>query len=132
MLSFYWGKDLPAISARQVFRMRLTRISVFVYASQNKYFFYPTTIILLDPKGFWTYKMEFDGDFELYTLNRNTGTVFTQNLSGKMVCFFGEPQIWFKIKGSLSMGSKIFLYYHVINTENLFEAYPTLAARIKF
>jgi hypothetical protein len=29
-------------------------------------------------------------------------------------------------------GSKVILYYHVITTENLFEAYPTIAARVKF
>jgi len=83
-------------------------------------------------KGFWNYKVEFAGDFELYTLNRNHGDDLTKNLHGKMVSFFGEPQVWFKIKGSFSMGSKVILYYHVITTENLFEAYPTIAARVKF
>jgi hypothetical protein len=83
-------------------------------------------------KGFWNYAMEFAGDFELYTLNKNTGEDFTKNLRGKTVSFFGEPQVWFRMRGNFSMGSKIILYYHVITSENLFEVYPTIAARIKF
>lgn len=83
-------------------------------------------------KSFWNYKLEFDGDFELYTLNRNQGDALTQNLRGKLLCFFGEPQVWIKVKGKLSVGSKEIMYYHVINTQNLFEVYPTVALRIKF
>lgn len=83
-------------------------------------------------KGFWNYKVEFAGDFELYTLNKDLGDALTQNMHGKTVSFFGEPQVWFKIKGNFSMGSKILLYYHVITTQNLFEVYPTIAARVKF
>ena len=83
-------------------------------------------------KGFWNYKMEFDGDFELYTLNRNQGDAATQNLKGKIISFFGEPQVWFKVKGGLSLGSKFIMYYHVVIPQNLFEVYPTIAARVKF
>jgi hypothetical protein len=83
-------------------------------------------------KGFWNYKVEFAGDFELYTLNRNQGDAATQNLKGKTVSFFGEPQVWFKVKGGLSLGSKFIMYYHVIIPQNLFEVYPTIAARVKF
>ena len=83
-------------------------------------------------KGFWNYKFEFAGDFELYTLNRNQGDAATQNLRGKLLCFFGEPQFWIKVKGNLSVGSKEIMYYHVINTQNLFEVYPTLALRVRF
>jgi len=83
-------------------------------------------------KGLWNYKMEFAGDFELYTLNKNHGDDFTKGLKGKTVSFFGEPQVWFKIKGNFSLGSKFIMYYHVITPDNLFEVYPTVAARIKF
>jgi hypothetical protein len=83
-------------------------------------------------KGFWNYKVEFSGDVELYTLNKNQGDDFTKDLHGKTVSFFGEPQIWFRIKGNFSLGSKELLYYHVVTPENVFEVYPTIAARIKF
>ena len=83
-------------------------------------------------RGFWTYKFEFSGDIELYTMNKNTGDSFTSNLSGKTVAFFAEPQVWFKIHNGFALGSKINIYYHVLNTENLLQAYPTLAARFKF
>src|ERR1700754_2354521 len=63
-------------------------------------------------RGFWNYKIEFSGDLELYTQNKNLGDSFTSNLSGKRVSFFGEPQVWFKINNGLAIGSKINLYYH--------------------
>ncbi len=83
-------------------------------------------------RGFWNYKFEFSGDIELYTMNKNTGDSNTANLSGKTVSFFGEPQVWFKIHSGFSLGSKINLYYHVLTNEDLFQIYPTLAARFKF
>lgn len=83
-------------------------------------------------KGFWNYKMEFDGDFELYTLNKNQGDDLTRYMRGKTVAFFGEPQLWAKIYRDFSMGSKLIIYYHVTTMQNLFEIYPTIAMRIKF
>ncbi len=83
-------------------------------------------------KGFWNYKVEFSGDFELYTANKNQGDDFTKNLNGKRIIFFGEPQVWFNIRKGFALGSRALLYYHIITTENLFEVYPTVAVRIKF
>jgi hypothetical protein len=82
--------------------------------------------------GFWNYKVEFSGDVELYSMNRYTGDSFTSNLSGKSIAFFGEPQVWFKLHKGFAVGSKINLYYHVLTNEDLFQVYPTLAARFKF
>lgn len=83
-------------------------------------------------RGFWNYKFEFSGDFELYSQNRNLGDSLTSNLSGKRISFFAEPQVWFKIHKGFSLGSKINMYYHVLTTDNVFQVYPTLAARFKF
>jgi hypothetical protein len=83
-------------------------------------------------KGFWNYKVEFVGDFELFSVNRNTGDDFTANLKGKAILFFAEPQIWFKVCKSFSMGSKFISSYHVYNSDNIFEIYPTIGGRIKF
>jgi hypothetical protein len=82
--------------------------------------------------GFWNYKMEFSGDIEVYTQNKDHGDTYTAGLSGKTIAFFGEPQVWFKVHHGFAIGSKINLYYHVLTTENLFEIYPTIAARFKF
>lgn len=83
-------------------------------------------------KGIWNYKLEFSGDLELYTQNRNLGNSFTANLRDKTTCFFAEPQLWFKIHHGFALGSKINLYYHVLTGENVLQVYPTLAARFKF
>jgi len=82
-------------------------------------------------KGLFNYKLEFNGDFELYTLNKNTGEDFTKDLRGKTVSFFGEPQVWYNAGKSLAFGSKQLLYYHVNTTENLFQIYPTVAIKVK-
>ena len=82
-------------------------------------------------KGLFNYKLEFNGDFELYTLNKNTGEDFTKDLRGKTVSFFGEPQVWYNVNKSIALGSKQLLYYHVNTTENLFQVYPTVAIKVK-
>lgn len=83
-------------------------------------------------KGFWNYKLEFSGDIEVYTLNKNLGDVATSGLHGKWLAFFGEPQVWFKVHNGFSLGSKINMYYHVLNDQNMLQVYPTIAARFKF
>lgn len=82
-------------------------------------------------KGFFNYRMEFAGDFELYTLNKNQGDDFTRDLKGKTVSFFGEPQVWFNLNKSFAIGSKQLLYYHVTTAENIFYVYPSVAVKIK-
>jgi hypothetical protein len=83
-------------------------------------------------RGFWNYKIEFSGDVELYTLDKNLGDAYTGNLHGKRLAFFGEPQVWFKIHNGFSLGSKMNMYFHVLTNENLLQVYPTVAARFKF
>jgi hypothetical protein len=82
-------------------------------------------------KGIMNYKIEFAGDFEIYTLNKNHGDEYTSDLHGKRFSFFAEPQIWFNLFEKFSIGSKINIYYHVISNDNIFAAYPTLAVRYK-
>lgn len=82
-------------------------------------------------KSFFNYRMEFAGDFELYTLNKNQRDDFTMNFKGKTVSFFGEPQVWFNLNKSFALGSKQLLYYHVTTTEDIFQVYPSVAVKIK-
>ncbi len=130
----YYISNCFSIGPTYTFQWKGAWFNVALYYNYNK-FIKPSNDAMLSfywGKGFWNYKVEFAGDFELYTLNRNQGNAATQNLSGKMVCFFGEPQVWFKVKGNFSVGSKEIMYYHVITTQNLFEVYPTIAVRVKF
>jgi hypothetical protein len=82
-------------------------------------------------KGFFNYKLEFAGDFNIWTLNKNHGDDYTTAMSGKRISFYGEPQVWYKLNKTFYVGSKINLYYHVFTYENLFEIYPTAAVRCK-
>lgn len=82
-------------------------------------------------KGLLHYKLELAGDFSVWTEDRNHGDAATEGQSGKRFFFFAEPQIWFNVSKSIAIGSKINLYYHVNTTDNVFQAYPTIAVRIK-
>jgi len=83
-------------------------------------------------KGLNKYKIEIAGDFSVWTENKNHGDSLSINESGKRFFFFGEPQFWFNLNKTLSMGSKINLYYNVLLYNNLFYCYPTLAIKYKF
>jgi hypothetical protein len=82
-------------------------------------------------KGLLNFKMEFSGDFSIWTENKNHGDDFTRNLKGKRFFFFAEPQVWFKVHKCLYLGSKVNMYYHIYISDNLWEAYPTLAIKFK-
>lgn len=83
-------------------------------------------------KGFLHYKLQFAGDVELWTLNRNLGDRYTAGMSGKKMSFYGEPQIWYSLKNRFSFGSKINMYYHILTNDDRFQMYPTIGLRYQF
>ena len=83
-------------------------------------------------KGFLNYKIEFAGDFSIWTENRNHGDDFSRNSNGKRFFFFAEPQVWLKAYNCFYLGSKINLYYHIYVLDNILQVYPTLAIKYKF
>jgi hypothetical protein len=83
-------------------------------------------------KGFFNYKLEFAGDFSIWTRNKNRGDEYTMHLSGKRFYFFAEPQFWFNLDKKTALGTRINMYYHVYMDDNIFQAYPTLAIKYKY
>jgi len=79
----------------------------------------------------FNYKVEFAGDFSIWTENKNHGDDNTKDLRGKRFSFFAEPQIWYNISKSFSAGSKVNMFYHVNTTDNIFQVYPTIAVKYK-
>ncbi|MBS1669229.1 MAG: DUF5020 family protein [Bacteroidetes bacterium] len=82
-------------------------------------------------RGLMNYKFEFAGDFSVWTENKNHGDDFTKNLQGKRFSFFAEPQFWYNASKDFSVGTKTNMYYHINTTDNVFQAYPTIAVRCK-
>jgi Domain of unknown function (DUF5020) len=82
-------------------------------------------------KGFYHYKVEFSGDFSLWTENKDHGDAFTSSQNGKRFSFFAEPQVWINLKRKLAIGSKINLYYHVLINDNAVQIYPSIGLRCK-
>jgi hypothetical protein len=81
--------------------------------------------------GYFNYKLEFSGDFSIWTENKDRGEAFTTGYGGKRFFFFGEPQLWYNINKVLSLGVKVYIYYHVYTADELLQAYPTAAVRFK-
>jgi hypothetical protein len=82
-------------------------------------------------RGFFHYKLEFAGDFSCWTENRNHGDETTAGQKGKRGFFFAEPQVWYSLTKTFSIGAKLNCYYHVNIPADSWQAYPTLAIRTK-
>jgi hypothetical protein len=83
-------------------------------------------------KGFFDYEIFAAGSFVFWTQNKNQGNESTKELKGKKFVFFGDPQIWFRIKGGFSIGSRINVYYHVLSEDDQIQFYPTLGTKYQF
>ena len=81
--------------------------------------------------GYLHYKLEFSGDFSVWTENKDHGDASTKGLQGKRLLFFGEPQCWWNFNKVMAAGTKINLFYHINTTADVFQVYPTVAVRFK-
>ena len=102
------------------------RYSAFVNPS------YDIQIIAYIWKGMFNYRLVLSGSIVSWTENRNQGTEYTSHLSGKKFAFFGDPQLWYRIRGGFSLGTRINLYYNIIGDENALKVYPTIGCQYKF
>lgn len=82
-------------------------------------------------KGFLNYRGELAGDFSFWTENKNHGDILTNNLTGKRFFFYAEPQLWYRIAGSVSIGTKINIYYHIYTNADRWQVYPAAAVKWK-
>ncbi|HWB25255.1 MAG TPA: DUF5020 family protein [Chitinophagaceae bacterium] len=82
-------------------------------------------------RGYYNYKVEFSGDFSLWTENKNHGDDYTKTMTGKRFSFFAEPQLWYNISKSFAAGTRVTMYYHVNTWDNVLQAYPTVAVKYK-
>ncbi|MDX2248136.1 MAG: DUF5020 family protein [Bacteroidia bacterium] len=80
-------------------------------------------------KGLLDYKMSVSGSFVGWTQNRDLGIDFTKHLTGKKAAFFADPQIWLKLGGRWSIGTKANCFYHVLTEDNSLQVYPTFGIK---
>lgn len=83
-------------------------------------------------KGFISYKMFVSGSFVFWSQNLNQGNDFTSDLSGKRFVFFGDPQLWVRIRKGFSTGTRINVYYHLLSESDKIQIYPTLGIKYQF
>jgi hypothetical protein len=104
---------------------------LFRYTAFNKPSYDPQLTVYFG-KGFSQYKVFTAGSFVFWTENRDQGNEFTRSFSGKKFAFFGDPQIWFRIKNGFSVGSRINVYYHLLSEHDQIQLYPTLGTKYQF
>ena len=83
-------------------------------------------------KGFWNYRVQVAGSIVAWTQNRDLGSGWTKDLSGKKAAFFGDPQVWVKIGSNLFVGSRVNVFYHVLTERKILQVYPTLGLKNDF
>ena len=83
-------------------------------------------------KGFLNYRIFLTGSFVFWTENRNRGDNYTKDLNGKKFVLFGDPQIWIRIRKVFSVGSRINVYYNVLDNDDHIMVYPTIGAKYEF
>lgn len=93
---------------------------------------YDPQFIFYFSKGFFNYKIFTAGSFVFWTQNRDQGNEFTADLSGKKIAFFGDPQLWIRIRAGFSAGSKANVYYNLLTGKEEIKFYPTLGLKYEF
>lgn len=83
-------------------------------------------------KGLHKYKFFIASSFVFWTQNKNEGNDHTKNRQGKKFAFFGDPQIWIRIKNGLSAGSRINVLYHLVSEDDQVQFYPTAGLKYQF
>jgi hypothetical protein len=82
-------------------------------------------------RAYFHYKLEFAGDFSVWTENKDHGDAYTAGLRGKRLFFFAEPQFWYDLNKGFSVGTKINMYFHINIPDDRLQVYPTVAVRCK-
>jgi hypothetical protein len=93
---------------------------------------YDPQLTLYFGKGFINFKIFTASSFVFWTENRNRGDAFTSHLKGKKFAFYGDPQVWIKIKNGLSAGARISVYYHILTEDHNIQLYPSVGLKYGF
>jgi hypothetical protein len=83
-------------------------------------------------KGTFHYRLIVTGSFTIWTVNKNQDNNFMENLQGKKFEIIGDPQIWLKIIKRFYIGSRINVYFNLIDNLNQLEFYPTMGVKYAF
>ena len=83
-------------------------------------------------RGFPGYRIYTDGSFVIWTENRDHGTEATKDEGGKKLAFFGDPKIWIRIRGGLSAGLKVNIFYNLSDKEGQIQFYPAPGVKYQF
>lgn len=93
---------------------------------------YDPQLTLYFGRGFINYRIFTSGSLVFWTQNKDQGIESTKGQQGKKFAFFGDPQFWFRIKNSLSAGTRVNVYYHIYTMDNKVLLFPTIGLKYQF
>jgi hypothetical protein len=82
--------------------------------------------------GLFNYRLMYSCSLVTWATDKDNGLPQNEGKAGKKISFFADPQLWYGIGKKFSIGTRISLYYHVLNEENDVQAYPTLGVKRGF
>ncbi len=113
-----------------------SRLKRVIWANSSGLLFNPLSdelrACIIIGKGFFNYRLFTGGSFVFWTENRNQGNELTKDLKGKKFAFFGDPQIWIKVKNGFSVGSRINVFYHLLTADDRIQIYPAVGLKFQF
>lgn len=77
-------------------------------------------------------KIRYSSTLVLWSNNKDDGSGIGSGETGKKVLFFADPQIWFKVKGKFSLGSKGSVSYHIAEDKNRVILFPAIGIKRDF
>jgi hypothetical protein len=93
---------------------------------------YDPQLTLYFGRGFFNYRIFTSGSLVFWTQNKDQGIESTKDQQGKKFAFFGDPQLWFKIKNNLSAGTRVNVYFHIYTMDDKIQLYPTIGIKYQF
>jgi hypothetical protein len=82
--------------------------------------------------GLFNYRLMYSTTFVFWAPDRDDGLPDNKEKTGKQLSLYAAPHCWYGLGKGFSIGSRVSLYYHVINTENRLMAYPTAGIKKAF
>lgn len=82
--------------------------------------------------GLYNFRLMYSCSLVSWATNKDNGLPQNEGKEGKKIAFFADPQLWHSIGKKFSIGTRISLYYHVLNEKNDVQAYPTIGVKKAF
>jgi hypothetical protein len=82
--------------------------------------------------GEFNYKLMYSCTLVFWAPDKDNGLPQNAGKRGKSVSMFSDPQVWYGLGRGVAVGSRVSLYYHVLDDDDRLMAYPTIGLKKSF